>query len=333
MKYAIISDIHGNEPALKAVLEDAKSRNVDGYIVVGDYCLSNPFPNESISAIRQLTNAYVIRGNEESYLENLIGKDQTTWTDGQMQISYWCYRNVSEENLNYLLNLPRRIDVSINNIPVHITHSSADFIEHFEHGEWNAATTADRYREKAVTRSKIREDIQNYYNGNDDFQIFLKSMDSGIYIFGHSHIQWSYVSEDKKVILINPGSCGLPLDCINEGIPYTIVDLSDSENVSVEEIRVLVDKNEYIDNILQSRQYLYANVWSKVIKKELKTSREHLTFFLRFVEDYATQIGDKQRPYSVETWEKAYELWNEQSEGIKYENNRNRENDIKTVDN
>mgnify|MGYP003297066321 CR=1 FL=1 len=137
-------------------------------------------------------------------------------------------------------------------------------------------------------------------------------MDSGIYIFGHSHIQWSYVSEDKRIVLINPGSCGLPLDCINEGIPYTIVDLSDADNILIEEIRVPVDKKEYLDNIIQSEQFLKANVWSKVIMKELSTSREHLTFFLRFVEEYAIQIGDTKRPYSVKTWEKAYELWDEQ---------------------
>ncbi len=311
MKYAIISDIHGNEPALKTVLEDAKSQNVDGYIVVGDYCLSNPFPNECITTIRQLPNIYIIRGNEESYLENLIGKDQTTWTDGQIQISYWCFKNVSEENLDYVLNLPRRIDVTIHNVPIHIAHSSAEFIENFEHGEWNAATTADRYREKSVDRDTVREDIENYYKTNVEFQNHIKSMDSGVYIFGHSHIQWSYVSEDKRVVLINPGSCGLPLDCVTEGMPYTIIDLSDSENIMVEEKRVSVDKKEHLDNIIQSEQFLKANVWSKVIIKELSTAREHLTFFLRFVEKYAIQIGDKQRPYSVETWEKAYELWDE----------------------
>jgi len=314
MKYAIISDIHGNKPALEAVLEDAKSQNVDGYIVVGDYCLSNPFPNECITTIRQLPNAYVIRGNEESYLENLIGKDQTTWTDGQMQISYWCYKNVSEENLDYVLNLPRRIDVTINSVPIHIAHSSAEFIENFEHGEWNAATVADRYREKPVTKEQVKEDIHNYYNTHLDFQNYLKSMDSGIYIFGHTHIQWSYVSEDKKVILINPGSCGIPLDCVTEGIPYTIMDLSDSKNIIVEEKRVPVDKKAYLDNIILSEQVLKANVWSKVIMKELATAREHLTFFLQFAEKYATQIGDLQRPYSVKTWEEAYELWNKQYE-------------------
>ena len=85
MKFAIISDIHGNLPALNAVIADAERENVDKYIFVGDYCLSNPFPDECITRMKNIPNKYIIRGNEEIYLKNLDGKDQSTWTDGQMQ--------------------------------------------------------------------------------------------------------------------------------------------------------------------------------------------------------------------------------------------------------
>ena len=63
MKFAIISDIHGNLPALDAVVADAKNNNVDSFIFVGDYCLSNPYPNECIQRMRDLDKKYIIRGN------------------------------------------------------------------------------------------------------------------------------------------------------------------------------------------------------------------------------------------------------------------------------
>ena len=44
MRFAIISDIHGNLPALDAVLEDTKNNNIDSFIFVGDYCLSMTSP-------------------------------------------------------------------------------------------------------------------------------------------------------------------------------------------------------------------------------------------------------------------------------------------------
>ena len=114
MKYAIIADIHGNYPALAAVLQDAKEQGAEGYIFAGDYCLSGPYPNECLAAIRELPNTCIVRGNEESYLERLKGTDQANWTDGQMQISYYAYRTVTEENREYLETLPRRIDFTCN---------------------------------------------------------------------------------------------------------------------------------------------------------------------------------------------------------------------------
>ena len=77
MKIAVISDVHGNMPAMSAVLSDAKDKGVDEFIFAGDYCLSGPYPDDCISTIRSLENAIVVRGNEERYLENLIGKDQS----------------------------------------------------------------------------------------------------------------------------------------------------------------------------------------------------------------------------------------------------------------
>ena len=87
MKYAVISDIHGNLEALKTVLSDAEAQRVDGYILLGDYCLSNPEPDACVTRIRILPNAHVIRSNEERYFETLVQEHQATWSDGQIEIT------------------------------------------------------------------------------------------------------------------------------------------------------------------------------------------------------------------------------------------------------
>ncbi|MBP5450736.1 MAG: metallophosphoesterase family protein [Treponema sp.] len=56
MKYAIISDIHGNFPALQAILKDAKNQNINHYLFAGDYCLSGPWPMVGV----QMTSTYVM---------------------------------------------------------------------------------------------------------------------------------------------------------------------------------------------------------------------------------------------------------------------------------
>lgn len=309
MRYAIISDVHGNMPALDIVFEDAANHNVDSFIFVGDYFLSNPFPNECMDRIRSIENKYIIRGNEEAYLENLIGKDQSTWTDGQMQISYYCYRAVSEENLKYVLSLPSKVNLSDCNIDIFIAHSSAEFIEDYELKEWGTPQLAKKYITQTLTKDKLNNEVQVYFDNDEKFSSFISTMNSGVYIFGHSHIQWNWQSEDGKITLINPGSCGLPLDGIKNSIPYTILEITNNGQVSVIEKRLSFDMQNYIDIIKKSDQYVKANVWSKVIIKELVTAKEHLYFFLRFTENYANQIGDTRRPFALDTWENAYKLW------------------------
>ena len=130
-----------------------------------------------------------------------------------------------------------------------------------------------------------------------------------------------YISAAKNAInnkmglyFINPGSCGLPLDGIKESGPYTILEISDDGQISFEEKRVPFDKERYINEVMLTSQFKEANVWSKVIFREQLTALEHMYFFLAFVEEYAKDIGDDIRPYSLETWEKAYEICNQNQE-------------------
>lgn len=310
MRFAIVSDIHGNLPALNAVIEDAEKINTDCYIFTGDYCLSNPYPDECISRIRNLDQKYIIRGNEEEYLERLIGKDQSAWTDGQMQISYYGYNKIGPDNMRYLLSMPEQGKLVYSGITLYMAHSSEEFISDCEHREWSTVKVAMRYKGKRITQADFRTDIHKYFDEDENFNRILGELENGIYIFGHSHIQWNYRAKDGKIVFINPGSCGLPLDCtVDVGIPYTILDISDDGTVVVEERRIPFDVDEYIEVLRHSDQFVKANVWSKVIIKELKTRREYMFSFLEFAEEYAVQTGDVQRPFSVPTWEKAYELW------------------------
>ena len=308
-RYAVISDVHGNLPAFETVLADARERGVDGYMIAGDYCLSGPWPDGCIRTLRSLEDAFIIRGNEEQYLENLIGKDQSGWTDGQMQISYWNFRNIAPDNLEYMLQLPHTIDTCINGTDIHIAHSSANFIGDRELQLWGSDKMSKRYEGREITREIVREDILSFIESDEAFAANASALKDGIYIFGHCHLQWSYRVPGRDILFINPGSCGLPLDGIRNSIPYSILSIKDNGDASVEEIRLPFDMAEYAESIKKTTQYTEASVWTKVITKELLTAREHLLFFLIHTEGYAQRIGDIVRPFSVKTWEDSYKEW------------------------
>ena len=312
MKYAVISDVHGNHPALQAVLEDIRRQGITHCLFAGDYCISGPWPDECIETIKAIPEKKVIRGNEEKYLENLIGKDQSQWTDGQMQVSYWCYKNISRDHLDYLLNLPHTADFECNGISIHMAHSSMEFLGTYPFYTWNSVTVAERNKLPGADPEKILADIIREWDQDSVFKDAVSKLKKGIYIFGHSHIQWSYEAKDREVYLINPGSCGLPLDGIRDSIPYTVLEITKDGQVNIEEKRVPFDKAAYARAFMQTGQYMEANVWSRVILREWTLAREHIHYFLSFAERYAKDIGDDRRPYSLETWEKAYEIWSRQ---------------------
>lgn len=309
MRYAIISDIHGNLPALDAILQDAERCGADSYIFAGDYCISNPYPDECIARIRGIANKYVVQGNEEKYLEKLVGQDPATWTDGQMQVAYWAYQNISADNLQYLLSQPARMELTCQDRTLYLSHKSSDFIGECEYRNWSTGQVAQRYGQRFISRDILREDIHRDLKQDGQFQEMLQTLPEGIYIFGHTHVQWSYRTQDGRHILINPGSCGLPLDCIREGVPYTILELSGNGEADVEERRVLFDTETYLQSFQQSDQFKKADVWSGVIVKELEQRREQMTFFLQYAEEYARKIGDSQRPFTVPIWEQAFAAW------------------------
>ena len=305
MKYAIISDIHGNLDALSAVLKDAETFRVDRYIFAGDYFASLPYPNEVIDLIKNFKNAVVVQGNEENHFSEYENQNQSLWTDGQFQTTYWCFKTITNVNRNYLSTLPKTLIVADGDINITITHSSSDIIGNIEHQEFSSLKVAIKYQnDDRFSKEKLSNDIRAYLK-RDEFLTVFDSLADGVYIWGHTHIQWNIQLGNK--IFINPGSCGIPLDGTS-GAPYTLLDVENNQ-ARITERRVAYDTEKLVHNFRGSSLYEAAPVWSNIIIRELTTQFEHVMFFLQFANEYADKIHDPIRPFSVKTWTEAYHHW------------------------
>lgn len=80
MKYAVIADIHGNMPALRAVLEDARQQGAQAWLLAGDYCVSAPWFNKVVSCIRSLPDE----------------------PDAQFAVSRWVGRSMCAQDIDWL---------------------------------------------------------------------------------------------------------------------------------------------------------------------------------------------------------------------------------------
>ncbi len=64
---ALLYDVHGNLPALEAVLDDAAAAGADRFLLGGDYALFGAWPAETVARLDALRGATWIRGNGERW--------------------------------------------------------------------------------------------------------------------------------------------------------------------------------------------------------------------------------------------------------------------------
>jgi predicted phosphodiesterase len=168
----LLYDIHGNLPALDAVLEDADREGVDTWLLGGDFAAFGPWPLETIERLRALSDSTWIRGNGERWLrepptdrpdvmEALAGVDSGLGT---------------EEGWLYSLQTGCELDgvLYVHGSPVSDVES---FAPEPEEGEERMLLDV---RDRTV-------------------------------VFGHSHHQFRRPGPNGTDLL-NPGSVGMPLD-------------------------------------------------------------------------------------------------------------------------
>lgn len=299
MKYAVISDIHGNAPALRLVLADAAAQGAEGYLLAGDYCISAPWAKEVVQILRQLPNAQIISGNDESHL------DVTAGNDGQFEVSRWCAAQLSPKDKAWLDSLPEKVCFDCEGVTIHMAHASQAFVGNALWEHFRTSVLPGRYPDGPVSHETLQADFRRL-GEQDAFRAYIRGLAPGLYVFGHNHIQtWS---DFDGRILVNPGSCGLPLDCGMFGAAYSLLTIEDGQ-VAVEERRIPYDAEALIAQVKSTGQYAAARVWSEIIFSEWRTVREKVYQFLQHCDCYANRIGDTCRPFDKDTWEAAYAEW------------------------
>ena len=103
MRYAILSDIHGNLEALQAVLAEARHRGVEGYICLGDIVGYGADPNECLEALLPLNPATVL-GNHDAGVCGITDLDD--FTPLAYQAIVWTKHRIKPAGEEYLFALP-----------------------------------------------------------------------------------------------------------------------------------------------------------------------------------------------------------------------------------
>lgn len=94
-RLAILADIHGNLPALEAVMADLAGRRIEQVIVAGDLINWGPFSAQVLERVREAGWA-TIRGNHELVLLDYgTPREPAAWADrGAFPVPHWLQRQI-----------------------------------------------------------------------------------------------------------------------------------------------------------------------------------------------------------------------------------------------
>lgn len=183
MQIAILSDIHGNSDALSCVLDEAKLLDIKSLLIAGDFV--NYYYNvDKVLDLLSLWNFEAISGNHESLLSSWVNND----TREKIKKKYGSAlgkteKALTEKQINWLINLPEKKELIINNKSVLLCHGSP----------WDQ----DQYIYPDVEKNTIEK-------------MFLENKD--IIIYGHTH--YPIIHKKNHQIIVNPGSVGQTRDKI-----------------------------------------------------------------------------------------------------------------------
>jgi len=233
MRYALLSDIHANEPALRAVLADLATRGEIGATYhLGDLVGYAPWPDEVVALLGR-EGIPGVAGNYDSTVANDYKHCGCRYEDPRQEelshLSYaWTRAHVSDETRRRLGGLPFRIDLR----PLG--------------GHRPGPTVILLHGNQVLNTVYVTEDRSDQFLSRMAQAAGAKAGD--VVCFGHTHLPWHRVVEG--IHFVNTGSVGRPKDG-DWRAGYAILTV-DQGRVAVDFVRVAYDVEAAARAILAS---------------------------------------------------------------------------------
>src|SRR2546422_920549 len=206
---ALISDLHGNLPALEAVLRDIKRRNISRIFCLGDLVGKGPH-SEKVVDICQDVCEVTIQGNWDDCIVR----------DTEKPTLLWHQQRLGPERLDYLRQLPQTIEFWMSGRRVRLFHASQESVYYRVRMEDPREKLLAMFTNTAFTGNTFEPDV-----------------------VGYGDIHRAFVTHFHQQMLFNVGSVGNPLDMTQAS--YAILqgryDSQQADTFAVHLIRVPYD--------------------------------------------------------------------------------------------
>jgi putative phosphoesterase len=182
MRVAALYDVHGNLPALKAVLDDVRAARADLIVVGGDVVLG-PMPTETLACLLSLDlPVQFIAGNcDREVVAQHAGDETSPLPTPAREMMRWVAQQLSPEHVRELASWPKTLRIEVDGV--------GDVL--FCH--------ATPRNDNEIFTELTREDVL--------LPVFAGT-DASLVVCGHTHMQFDRKIGAQRVV--NAGSVGMP---------------------------------------------------------------------------------------------------------------------------
>ena len=200
MRYAVIADVHGNYPALQAVLRDAKKAGAEQFLFLGDYMTDFPFAREIVAVLRSLPHAVFVSGNREWYLDSL---DPAQRGLEQYAALFLTRDALRPEELAWVKQLPRtaKLPTPDGARTLYLQHESPVALDHRGQKTPASGELDELFPQRDATGAQVAQYVRKSLLSNPQLPSFLRQTGASVFLHGHSHLQ--YAVEVEGVLLLN----------------------------------------------------------------------------------------------------------------------------------
>ena len=267
MRIAVLSDIHSNLVAFNLIMNSLKNEHIDKFCFLGDYITDGENENTILNIVKKISN-FTILGNREKYILDYspIKKDYNNY-----KTIHTTYKNLSEENIEYLKHLKEHYLIKINNYKILMIHGN------------------------------------QYYNDSDNiektFDKIIDAFDFDICLFGHTH-RYLFKKYRNKYFL-NPGSVGNP--CDYPTYKYCILEITDTVNVILKEFDVKKSFNELVSAYKKTKYYKENYVWANLILYIIRDGIDYCSLFLNLFNNKIKDLGELKADVFNKIWNETFD--------------------------
>ena len=194
-KIAVISDVHGNITALKAVIHDIESRKIDKIFCLGDSVFKGCNSDKVIDLLREKCDV-MIKGN----------CDEAIARPGIPQGKFWTRDLIGDERAEFIYNLPISYEFYMSGYLIRLFHASPFGLDYVFNPMFSNKNTV-------YAATEIHDAMELFANTK---LIGKTDKDPVPDIIGYGHIHTPNIVRIRNKTIFNPGSVGMPIEMLND---------------------------------------------------------------------------------------------------------------------